>query len=218
MVKGYLLWPTWTYLPPYLPTERPMDLDISLRIFSTEGFRSNDGWPRQPGTAFRDLLAMLKRFLHFGPSFFVNMECPPGGLPAGWLPSEQLAYEDASADIKELIIEPARVPSPPTEDEQSDSLFKINKLSVNTTFDDEYTHDTWAYTMSNIFRMLKALATSGVAGDVIKTVQVRGQDTYKGRTKVFDASWPVAEEVNEEKVKQWVLMGFMEPGKLRLSE
>jgi hypothetical protein len=72
--KGYLSWPTWTYLPPVLPRERPFDLNATLRIFSTEAFRSNDGWPRQPGTAFRDLLWMLNTLLHNGPSLTSNQD------------------------------------------------------------------------------------------------------------------------------------------------
>ena len=47
MSKGYLMYPTWTYLPPCGDTSHPVDLNVTLRIFSTEAYRSNDGWPRQ---------------------------------------------------------------------------------------------------------------------------------------------------------------------------
>lgn len=78
IVKGYLLFPTWIYLPPALPRETPFDLKVNLRIFSTEAFRSNDGWPRQPGAAFRDLLWILNNLLHNGPSLESNQDTENG--------------------------------------------------------------------------------------------------------------------------------------------
>lgn len=74
MSKGYVFYPTWIYLPPDLPGESPFDLTVNLRIFSTEAYRSNDGWPRQPGAGFRCLLRLLNQLVHHGPSFGHHLE------------------------------------------------------------------------------------------------------------------------------------------------
>ena len=74
MSKGYVLYPTWVYLPPDLPGEHPFDLTVYLRIFSTEAYRCNDGWPRQPGSGFRCLLRLLNQLVHHGPSFGHHLE------------------------------------------------------------------------------------------------------------------------------------------------
>ena len=214
MVKGYLSWPTWTSLPPYLPTDTPFDVGVYLRVFSGEGFRQNDGWPRQPGTAFRDLLEMLKRFIRFGPSFFANMECPPGGLPAEWQASERLEVE--------RVVPPEIAPS----DEyysrnilvSSGHPFKIRKLSVNISFHDLYTPDTWPETTYNIFKLLKELATVGVARDMIGSVDVHCEYLRKGQQKVFDAQWDVSQQVDEARLKDWVNTGFLEAGTRNLGE
>lgn len=44
MAKGYLFYPTWIVLPAVLKRGEHFNLDVNLRIFSTEAFRSNDGW------------------------------------------------------------------------------------------------------------------------------------------------------------------------------
>ena len=72
MSKGYVFYPTWVYLPP--DWEMPIDLTVNLRIFSTEAYRSNDGWPRQPGSGFRCLLRLLYQLVHYGPSFGKHLE------------------------------------------------------------------------------------------------------------------------------------------------
>lgn len=68
MAKGYAFYPTWTRLPGCISRGNPLDLKVNLRIFSTEAFRRNDGWPRQPGAGFRTLLALLNNFMCSGPS------------------------------------------------------------------------------------------------------------------------------------------------------
>lgn len=70
MVTGYVLYPLWTRLP-CLPsgTATSLDLTVNMRVFSAEAFRANDGWPRQPGVAFRCLLTLLNQFLTCGPAF-----------------------------------------------------------------------------------------------------------------------------------------------------
>jgi len=80
MSKGYLYFPTWLFLPPDMPGEVPFDLTVHLRIFSTEAYHSNDGWPKQPGAGFRSLMKMLNQFIHCGPSFGHHLE-----LMRGWL-------------------------------------------------------------------------------------------------------------------------------------
>ncbi|KAK4550791.1 hypothetical protein LTR36_000371 [Oleoguttula mirabilis] len=67
MAKGYTFYPTFTHLPSQIRRDRGVDLTVNLRIFSTEAFRSNDGWPRQAGAGFRTLLALLNSFLRYGP-------------------------------------------------------------------------------------------------------------------------------------------------------
>lgn len=69
MAKGFQLHPTWTRLPPFLDPVKSIDVTIYLRVFSPEGFRSNDGWPRQPGLVSRSFLSLLNQFLHCGPGF-----------------------------------------------------------------------------------------------------------------------------------------------------
>jgi len=69
MAKGYCFYPTWTKLPGNVNRGAYSDLNVRLRIFSTEAFRMNDGWPRQPGSGFRTLLVLLNNFLMNGPPF-----------------------------------------------------------------------------------------------------------------------------------------------------
>ncbi|EME86130.1 uncharacterized protein MYCFIDRAFT_171933 [Pseudocercospora fijiensis CIRAD86] len=69
LAKGYIYTPKWTLLNYSLQPGSPLDLHVNLRILSTEAFRRNGGWPRQPGHAFRTLLNFLSRFIFNGPSF-----------------------------------------------------------------------------------------------------------------------------------------------------
>lgn len=170
MFKGYLSWPTWTYLPPKLPRETPFDLEVTMRIFSTEAFRFNDGWPRQPGTAFRDLLFMLNNLLHNGPSLKSSRE--NGGL------------------------------------------YRINKLLVNVSFNDDYTPDTFPETAHNIFKMLKQLATVGLTSNIVRTVQAHTEYDHQGKKLVFDGEWDVLEQVEVVKTQQWNSMGFFCPSQI----
>ena len=77
MSKGYVFFPTWIYLPPDLPGERPFDLTVNLRLFSTEAYRNrefDDGRPSQPGPGFRCLFRLLNQLVHHGPSFGHHLE------------------------------------------------------------------------------------------------------------------------------------------------
>lgn len=69
MVKGFIMLPTWTRLPASPSRATPWDLTVNLRIFSPEAFQSSDGWPRNPGFIFRNLLLLLNQFRTCGPSF-----------------------------------------------------------------------------------------------------------------------------------------------------
>jgi hypothetical protein len=168
--KGYLSWLTWTYLPPLLPRERPFDLAIKLRIFSAEAFRSNDGWPRQPGTAFRDLLWMLNSLLHNGPSLTSNQD--------------------------------------------NKGLYRINTLSVDISFHDDYTPDTHPEAAHNIFRMLKELATVGLTNNIVRRVQAHTKYVHRGETKVYDGQWGTPEYSDPDSVQKWKDMGFFGPAQL----
>ncbi|PIB00190.1 hypothetical protein CB0940_02907 [Cercospora beticola] len=75
LVKGYVYTPKWTLQNLALQPGSTLDLQVNLKILSTEAFRANDGWPRQPGHIFRTLLNFLSRFLHLGPTF-LNDDAP----------------------------------------------------------------------------------------------------------------------------------------------
>ena len=75
MAKGFLYYPTWLRLP-LLRRGEPFDLMVDLRIYSTESFRSNDSWPRQPGAGFRSMFAMLNNLLRNGPSLASSPRIP----------------------------------------------------------------------------------------------------------------------------------------------
>lgn len=69
-IRGFMYTPTWTHLTYTLqPSDKQIDLHVTLVINTTEAFRRNDGWPRQPGQGFRSLLNILNRFMVQGPSF-----------------------------------------------------------------------------------------------------------------------------------------------------
>ena len=171
MASGYVFFPTWLHLPPDLPGDHPFDLSVSLRIFSSEAFRSNDGWPRQPGSGFRSLLRLLNQLIHEGPSF---------------------------GQTKELLA--------------GASKWRIHALRVNVSFHDTYTPSTWPDTIHQILRMLKALATSGLAHNVIHSIHAdctyTRPDTAEGPI-THSHSWPVASKPNDVAVQQWRQMGFL---------
>lgn len=171
MVNGFVVYPTWLHLPPDLGGDVPFDLDVSLRIFSGEAFRSNDGWPRQPGAGFRILLRLLCQLIHAGPSFGHRFEILSGK-----------------------------------------GAFPINTLRVNVTFHDPYTPATSPATSHEIFRMLKVLATSGLAHGIIKTIHVHAEYTPPppNVAKVtWDRTYPVAARVDDTQTQQWRQMGFL---------
>ena len=165
-------------LPTFFePGRGPFDLDVSLRIFSTESFRSNDGWPRQPGDGFRTLKKMLDLFTHDGPSF---------------------GYVSKYTDRNEL--------------------WTVNRLSVNVTFHEQSKPDSWPETTHNIFKMLKALAVDGLAGDILKRVRVHAEYMHEGQVQVFDREWEVSDQYDATKAEQWRSIGFLSPMQKTLSD
>ena len=186
MYKGYLSWPTWTLLPPFLAPGVEFDLTVQLRVFSGEGFRSNDGWPRQPGKAFRDLFELLKDLVRKGPGFGVDgKECP------------------LSPDL-------SHSPDPR-------GLYRINNLRVNVSFQDVYTPATHAETVETIFAMLKELARSGLARDVIETICAHAEFAENGERKVLEEKWVVREVVDRRRVGTWINYGFILVGQTHLA-
>ena len=100
----------------------------------------------------------------------------------------------------------------------SGRLFKIHKLSVNISFHDDYTPDTWSETAHAIFKMLKELATTGVAREIMNNVHCHASYLQKGSLKIFDAEWNIPEEYDDRRLKDWVTAGFLEAGTRNLSE
>ena len=76
MLRGSLLWPTWTYLPPSAVNMK--HLKVNLRLFDIrdggELFLAQEG----PGTAFVLLFKLLNRLLHHGPNFFYEVATGSG--------------------------------------------------------------------------------------------------------------------------------------------
>jgi len=58
MIVGYEFWPTWTRLPALLRPGKPFDLNLTLRIYSTDVF---------PTLASRAIYWLLKSLLRNGP-------------------------------------------------------------------------------------------------------------------------------------------------------
>ncbi|KAI6815693.1 hypothetical protein KC332_g10725 [Hortaea werneckii] len=167
MAKGYCFYPTWTLLPGCIRRGQAVNLNVNLRIFSTEAFRTNDGWPRQPGTGFRTLLALLNNYLVSGPS---------------------LAPADDTAGIEPYL---------------------INVLSVDVTFHDLYTPDTWPATAQEILKMLRELASSGIPDPYVQKVKAVVTFDSRSRSMRFKQEWPVAETVDEKQSRQWRKAGFI---------
>lgn len=167
MAKGYCFYPTWTLLPGCIRRGQSVNLNVNLRIFSTEAFRTNDGWPRQPGAGFRTLLALLNNYLVSGPS---------------------LSPVDNTADIEPYL---------------------INVLSVDVTFHDLYTPDTWPATAQEILKMLRELASSGIPDPCVQKVKAVVTFDSRSRSMRFKQEWPVAETVDEKQSRHWRKAGFI---------
>ena len=70
MFEDNVSWPKWIYFPPEAARGVAFDLNVQLRVFSTETFRNHDGWHLvDMNAAFLDLLLLLNRFVRYGPSF-----------------------------------------------------------------------------------------------------------------------------------------------------
>lgn len=167
MAKGYVFYPTFTQLPGNMRRGHGVDLQVNLRIFSTEAFRSNDGWPRQPGAGFRTLLALLNNFLRNGPPLTPSRHTDGDVIP-----------------------------------------YSIDTLSVNVTFHDLYTPDTWLPTTNEILKVLKGLAFSGLPSPFIKVVKAHVNYESRIGSLSVHKEWPVAEESKPWCLSEWHNAGF----------
>ncbi|TKA24055.1 hypothetical protein B0A50_06946 [Salinomyces thailandicus] len=180
MAKGYCFYPTWTSLPGTLRRGRePVNLTVNLRIFSTEAFRPNDGWPRQPGAGFRSLLALLNNFLLYGPAF------------------------------QPLVVEGDGAAQRRGEENLDRGYYCVNVLTVSTTFHDLYTPDTWPATSQEIRKRLREVALSGLPDPWVQKVRVVvGFESRGGRAVRVKEEWPIAERVDERRREEWRRAGF----------
>ncbi|EMC96263.1 hypothetical protein BAUCODRAFT_575921 [Baudoinia panamericana UAMH 10762] len=80
MIRAYLVIPTWIVLPAILKCRQPLNVTVNLRVFSPEGFHSNDGWPRQPGECFRALYCLLYEYFIAGPRFHCDRTLDPADI------------------------------------------------------------------------------------------------------------------------------------------
>lgn len=197
MFKGYQSWPTWSRFPMFVrpsalahssdERQPSLNVTVSMRIFSTEGFKSNDGWPRQPGTNFRDLLMLLRQFLQYGPSFGQVVENENG--VAGRNSRVRREDEGQGGGVGQV--------------------YKINILTVNVSFEDIYTPATHPETVHQIFKALKEVAESGVFVRSIKTVRARAKFLKDGELVEWENQWPMNESQVFEIVYRWHGIGLM---------
>lgn len=90
-------------------------------------------------------------------------------------------------------------------------LFAIDNLSVNVTFHDDYTPDTWPDTAHAIFRMLKALALDGPAEGVARTIHAHTDYLHAKESKCFNSGWTVSSKPEHEPgtLRRWREFGFL---------
>ena len=208
MVKGYVAYPTWTYFPWFahpgwkasIPEDSDVDadgscclnVDVSLRIFSTEGFRSNDGWPRQPGSTFRDLFLLLQQFVEFGPDF---------------------GQTDNRSQTTSYLSLPRREPEWLTNSSSLESkerqLFRINTLSIEIEFHDIYSRATHPETVHAIFKALKELAISGFFRHRIRSIRTRSQYLQNGIEVEWTNMWVVPTRPDVDMLREWDYLGFI---------
>ena len=200
MFKGYVSWPTWIHFPLYVrPSTRAeiekdpnLNVNVHLRIFSTEGFYSSDGWPRQPGEGFRDLFMLLLQFIEFGPDF-------------GHSGSQ---YDNVSRLL-------SSIPDATQVEDQTTSMerqFRMKTLSVHLTFHDIYTPATHPMSVHQIFKSLKELALSGFFCHTIQTIRARAKFAEKGQDVEWDNQWPVNKVPSLHTLSRWHDVGLIEGG------
>lgn len=167
LAKGYVYTPKWTLINLALQPQSSLDLHVNLVIMSTEAFRRNDGWPRQPGHVFRTLLNFLTRLIFRGPSF--------------------LHYRPPFSTL---------------------GPHHINKLSVHVTFKDDYTRDTHAETVHEVFRMVKALTMLETASRYIGKAKVVADWTVRGQDYHRQREWDLQQCEAPMREDEWAAMGF----------
>ncbi|KAK3671110.1 hypothetical protein LTR78_009071 [Recurvomyces mirabilis] len=96
MVKGYLLWPTWTKQPIILQRGKSADMNMKLRIFSTESLQPRNTWPGTAGAGLCGLYTLLNMFLRYGTS--TAWSHPAAGF-------EQEAYCIDTLTIKVIFVD-----------------------------------------------------------------------------------------------------------------
>jgi hypothetical protein len=226
MFKGYQSWGTWLHCPLFVrPTSRAwveknpdtnsgvyswapanLDVKVNLRIFSTEGFRSNDGWPRQPGSGLRDLLVLLLRFVEFGPDF--GHHASTYKEMSRSLHSESEPEESSDESGGERTIH----------QEGGCKIYRINTLSVHVTFHDIYTRATHPETVHQIFKALKELALAGLFLRGLKVVQARATFTQQGKEVEWENEWCGRGGPDQQILWRWNTVGLIriEGSKLKL--
>jgi hypothetical protein len=200
MFKGYVSWPTWVYFPLFvLPTTRAetqrdwnLNINVHLRIFSTEGFHSSDGWPRQPGEGFRDLFMLLLQFIEHGPDF--------GHSGSQYDSTSRLLSSRPDAERGE---DPAV---------SMEKQYRINTLTVNLTFHDIYTPATHPESVHQIFKSLKELALSGFFSHTIQTIRARAKYVQQGKEVEWENQWRVNKVPSLHILSRWHDFGLIESG------
>jgi hypothetical protein len=211
MVKGYVAYPTWTYFPWFahpgwkasacehtnfdVDENRSLNVDVSLRIFSTEGFRRNDGWPRQPGSSFRDLFLLLQQFIEFGSGF--GQSCDRSQT----ISSLDLPRMESEWLTNDRLLETAER-----------RLFRIDTLSVDIEFYDMYTRATHPETVHMIFKALKELALSGFFRHRIRCIKARCRYTRHGTDVEWTNEWAVSTRPDVNVLQEWDNLGFINFG------
>lgn len=192
MAKGYQIWPTWTISPSFANRaagdtrhRKGINANVNLRIFSTEGFRSNDGWPRQPGSNFRDLFELIKRFIEFGPSFGPTTPMSKKTYLRQWPDSEHRVCFNST-------------------------MFKINTLYVNVAFHDIYTRATHPETVRSIFAALKKLAMSGYFGLRIERIRCYAKFMQNGKVVESQNEWVVNRRLCFDTLEEWKQLGLIQ--------
>ncbi|KAK5108830.1 hypothetical protein LTR62_007804 [Meristemomyces frigidus] len=101
MAKGYSLWPTWTRLPTLPLRNKPADLTIHLRVFSTEAFRPlGGGGSRAQGAGLRGLYALINNFIRMGRSLEFYLVNGDQGVPGqGLYVVDRLTVEVEFCDL-----------------------------------------------------------------------------------------------------------------------
>ena len=154
-----------------------LNVKVNLRVFSTEGFHRNDGWPRQPGSGIRALLILLLRFVEFGPDF--GHHASNYGEMSRSLRSKSEPEESSDDSGSGLTIYQGG----------GCQIYRINTLTVDVSFEDIYTRATHRETVHQIFKALKELALSGLFVRGLKIVRAQARFTQNAKEVEWANEW-----------------------------